>query len=106
MDGKPKLEVLELPDQTRISGPVQVHQQMTNNADIRTRAQPARSNQAQVQYGNLLSLPFGDGMLYVEPVYVKTNQRQRVPAAAEGPGRLRAELQGLRRQPRRRPGSW
>ena len=36
-----KLEVLELPDQTRISGPVQVHQQMTNNANIRQRAEPA-----------------------------------------------------------------
>ena len=32
VDGKPKLEVLELPDQTVVSGPVQVHQQMTNNA--------------------------------------------------------------------------
>ena len=35
VDGQPRLEVLELPDQTRISGPVQVHQQMTNNANIR-----------------------------------------------------------------------
>ena len=37
------------------------------------------SNQAQVQYGNLLSLPVGDGMLYVEPVYVKSNQENAVP---------------------------
>ncbi|MEV0805882.1 UPF0182 family protein [Micromonospora sp. NPDC050200] len=79
VDGQPNLEVLELPDQTRISGPVQVHQQMTNNANIRQQLNLLSSNQAQVQYGNLLSLPFGDGMLYVEPVYVKSNQQDAYP---------------------------
>ncbi|MGS2613545.1 UPF0182 family membrane protein [Micromonospora sp. LZ34] len=79
VDGQPQLEVLELPDQTRISGPVQVHQQMTNNANIRQQLNLLSSNQAQVQYGNLLSLPFGDGMLYVEPVYVKSNQQDAYP---------------------------
>ncbi|GAB3954161.1 hypothetical protein GCM10027614_60780 [Micromonospora vulcania] len=71
--------MLELPDQTRISGPVQVHQQMTNNANIRQQLNLLSSNQAQVQYGNLLSLPFGNGMLYVEPVYVKSNQQDAYP---------------------------
>ncbi|BCL13791.1 UPF0182 family membrane protein [Micromonospora sagamiensis] len=79
VDGQPRLEVLELPDQTRVSGPVQVHQQMTNNATIRTELNLLTSNQAQVQYGNLLSLPFGNGMLYVEPVYVKSNQEDAYP---------------------------
>ena len=32
-----------------------------------------------MQYGNLLSLPFADGMLYVEPVYVKSNQQDAYP---------------------------
>ncbi|WP_188116842.1 UPF0182 family membrane protein [Salinispora oceanensis] len=79
VDGKPRLEVYELPEDTRISGPVQVHQQMTNNAQIRQQLNLLSSNQAQVQYGNLLSLPFGNGMLYVEPVYVKSNQQQAYP---------------------------
>ncbi|MEH1168532.1 UPF0182 family protein [Micromonospora sp. CPCC 205539] len=79
VDGQPRLEVLELPDQTRISGPVQVHQQMTNNANIRQQLNLLSSNQAQVQYGNLLSLPFANGMLYVEPVYVKSNQQDAYP---------------------------
>ncbi|MDH6465890.1 uncharacterized membrane protein (UPF0182 family) [Micromonospora sp. A200] len=79
VDGQPKLEVWELPDQTRVSGPVQVHQQMTNNANIRQQLNLLSSNQAQVHYGNLLSLPFGDGMLYVEPVYVKSNQQDAYP---------------------------
>ncbi|MFC0031315.1 UPF0182 family protein [Micromonospora chaiyaphumensis] len=79
VDGRPQLEVLELPDQTRISGPAQVHQQMTNNGDIRQQLNLLSSNQAQVQYGNLLSLPFADGMLYVEPVYVKSSNQDAYP---------------------------
>ncbi|NES15379.1 UPF0182 family protein [Micromonospora sp. PPF5-17] len=79
--GEPRLEVLELPDQTRTAGPVQVHQQMINtNSNIRQQLNLLSSgNQAQVQYGNLLSLPFGDGMLYVEPVYVKSNTEKAFP---------------------------
>jgi uncharacterized membrane protein (UPF0182 family) len=80
VDGRPSLEVLELPEGTAISGPVQVHQKMTNNRDIRTQLSLLSSdNKAQVLYGNLLSLPFGDGMLYVEPVYVKSNQEKAYP---------------------------
>jgi len=33
------------------------------------------NNQAQVLFGNLISLPVGNGMLYVEPVYVKSGQQ-------------------------------
>jgi uncharacterized protein len=79
VDGQPRMEVLELPDQTVVSGPVQIHQQMTNNQAIRPQLNLLSSNQAQVQYGNLLSLPFEDSMLYVEPVYVKSNQQNAYP---------------------------
>ena len=48
-------------------------------ATIRTELNLLSSNQAQVQYGNLLSLPFADGMLYVEPVYVKSNNEDAYP---------------------------
>jgi uncharacterized membrane protein (UPF0182 family) len=77
---KPVLEVLELPDQTAIQGPVQVHQRMTNNATVRSELTLlSNSNQSQVLFGNLISLPVGDGMLYVEPVYVKSGQQDAVP---------------------------
>ncbi|MCA2213374.1 UPF0182 family protein [Wangella sp. NEAU-J3] len=80
VDGKPKLEVLELPDQTVTQGPVQVHQRMTNNATVRSELTLlSNSNQSQVLYGNLISLPVGNGMLYVEPVYVKGSQENAVP---------------------------
>ncbi|MGA3563193.1 UPF0182 family membrane protein [Melissospora conviva] len=79
INGELQLQVLDLPDQTAVSGPVQVHQKMTNNAEIRQELNLLSSNQAQVQYGNLLSLPVDDGMLYVEPVYVKSNQTNAYP---------------------------
>ena len=55
-------------------------------------------------YGNLISLPVGDGMLYVEPVYVKSTQAERRTAAAEGAAvvRRRRHVRGARGQPRRR----
>jgi uncharacterized membrane protein (UPF0182 family) len=80
VNNQPRLEVLELPDQTAIQGPVQVHQRMTNNATVRSELTLlSNSNQSQVLYGNLISLPVGDGMLYVEPVYVKSGQENAVP---------------------------
>ena len=80
VNGQPKLEALELPDQTVVSGPVQVHQQMTNATDVRGQLSVlAADGKAAVQYGNLLSLPFDNGMLYVEPVYVKSNQQNAYP---------------------------
>jgi uncharacterized membrane protein (UPF0182 family) len=81
VDGKPSLEVLELPDDTAIAGPVQVHQKMTNNQAVRQELNllQSASTGSQVLYGNLLSLPFGNGMLYVEPVYIKTNQENAYP---------------------------
>jgi uncharacterized membrane protein (UPF0182 family) len=53
---------------------------MTNNATVRSELTLlSNSNQSQVLYGNLISLPVGDGMLYVEPVYVKSGQENAVP---------------------------
>jgi uncharacterized protein len=80
VEGKPRLEMLELPDQTRIAGPEQVHQLMTNKSEVRTQlSQLTADDKAELEYGNLLSLPFGDGMLYVEPIYVKTKQERAYP---------------------------
>jgi uncharacterized membrane protein (UPF0182 family) len=53
---------------------------MTNNATVRSELTLlSNSNQSQVLYGNLISLPVGNGMLYVEPVYVKSGQENAVP---------------------------
>ncbi|MFC7527809.1 UPF0182 family protein [Actinoplanes sp. GCM10030250] len=80
VDSQPKLEVLELPDDTVVPGPVQVHQRMVNNYNISQQlALLTRGGQASVLYGNLISLPLKDDILYVEPVYVKSSQAGAAP---------------------------
>jgi len=72
-DGKLKLELLELPREGRIPGPGQAQQNMANDVDARSRITLlGGQGQAQVVYGNLLSLPYGGGLLYVQPVYLKS----------------------------------
>jgi uncharacterized membrane protein (UPF0182 family) len=80
----PHLQITEVPDQTVTPGPVQVHQKMTNNTAVRTELLGLLSNssqsQVQVLYGNLITLPVDNGILYVEPVYVKAgNQDTAAP---------------------------
>ncbi len=76
----PKLEVLELPDQTVVPGPIQVHRLMVNNARIsQDLTLLSRNGQATVLYGNLISLPLKNDILYVEPVYVKSTQANAPP---------------------------
>ncbi|MEV0897742.1 UPF0182 family protein [Actinoplanes sp. NPDC049802] len=80
VDGSPKLEVWELPDDAAVPGPVQVHQRMVNNASVSQQlALLTRGGQASVLYGNLISLPLADDILYVEPVYVKSSQANAAP---------------------------
>ncbi len=78
--GQPRLEILELPDNTVVPGPVQVHQRMVNNYGISQQlALLTRGGQATVLYGNLISLPLADDILYVEPVYVRSSQAGAAP---------------------------
>jgi uncharacterized protein len=73
-DGKPVLQVYELPDNTNIQGPDQVHQTMTNLNAARQDITLLESSASRPVFGNLLSLPVGGGMLYVQPLYLRTVQ--------------------------------
>ena len=79
VDGKPSLELLELPKQNRIPGPGQAQQNMENDATIRSQLTLLKSETSEVVKGNLLSLPFGGGMLYVEPIYLKSKVENPYP---------------------------
>ena len=61
-----------------------------------------RRGGSEVELGNLLSLPFNGGLLYVEPVYIRRHQRG-LSAAAQGARRLRIERRDGE-HPRRRAG--
>ncbi|MEV4277152.1 UPF0182 family membrane protein [Actinoplanes xinjiangensis] len=80
VNGEPRLEILELRDDTIAPGPVQVHQLMVNKDNISNQLTLLnRGGQASVLYGNLISLPLGNDILYVEPVYVKSSQAGAAP---------------------------
>jgi uncharacterized membrane protein (UPF0182 family) len=79
--GKPRLQVLQLPNDTLIAGPIQVHQKMQNSPDVRRDITLFGSSQSnsKVEYGNLLTLPVGGGMLYVEPLYIQSKEANSYP---------------------------
>ncbi|GAB3487436.1 hypothetical protein GCM10027440_33110 [Nocardiopsis coralliicola] len=66
-----KIRMLELPRSTVILGPGQVQNAFQSDAGVREVLLPLEQSSAEVTYGNLLTLPFGDGLLYVEPLYVQ-----------------------------------
>jgi uncharacterized membrane protein (UPF0182 family) len=80
-DGKLSLELLELPRTTRVPGPGQAQQTMTSDITVRNKITllQGQGSSTSIVYGNLLSLPYGGGLLYVEPVYVKQNQDHPFP---------------------------
>jgi uncharacterized membrane protein (UPF0182 family) len=78
VDGELRLQAWQLPEDTRVPGPVQVHQDMSNAEGVRQDITLLEGS-ARVTYGNLLSLPYQDGMLYVEPVYIQTTATDAFP---------------------------
>ncbi|MFM1952924.1 MAG: hypothetical protein RL187_133 [Actinomycetota bacterium] len=67
-----KLTLLRLPKQTTVPGPGQVQAQFDSDATVGQQLNLLRQGQTEVIPGNLLTLPVGDGLLYVQPVYVRS----------------------------------
>jgi uncharacterized membrane protein (UPF0182 family) len=79
LDGRPRLNVLQLPTDTLTSGPGQIWQKMTTTPAINNQLALFKQDNSQPVHGNLLSLPVGDGMLYVEPLYVQNRNINTQP---------------------------
>ncbi|TAK68702.1 MAG: UPF0182 family protein [Actinomycetota bacterium] len=73
------IRVLQLPSSTTIPGPQQVQNNFESDPDVSQQLSLLRRGGSDVQFGNLLSLPFNDGLLYVEPVYVKSTGASGYP---------------------------
>jgi uncharacterized membrane protein (UPF0182 family) len=63
--------VLRLPNDTSVLGPTQMFSNFTSTVQIKTEITQLNQNGSKVVYGNLLTLPVGDGLMYVMPVYVQ-----------------------------------
>jgi uncharacterized membrane protein (UPF0182 family) len=68
--GYGKLRLLQLPRDSSVPGPGQVQNKFSEPA-VSGVLNILRQNGSKVETGNLLTLPMGGGLLYVQPVYVK-----------------------------------
>jgi uncharacterized membrane protein (UPF0182 family) len=66
--GYGEIRVLRLPDDTAVQGPAQVANTFASDNRIQDQLAPIKIN-SSIIYGNLLTLPVGGGLLYVQPVY-------------------------------------
>jgi hypothetical protein len=73
------IRVLQLPRNTTIPGPTQVQNNFESDPVIAQQLNLLRRGGSDVVLGNLLSLPVADGMLYVEPVYVRAAGQEGFP---------------------------
>lgn len=75
-DGKPSedygtLRLLELPRDSTVPGPGQVNNAFTTDPDVSEELNILGRGDSEVVRGNLLTLPMGGGLLYVQPVYLQ-----------------------------------
>ncbi|GAA4158282.1 UPF0182 family protein [Gryllotalpicola daejeonensis] len=79
-----KLTLLTIPSDDNVWGPGQVQATVESDPDVSTKLNQLRfGGSTQVEYGNLLTIPVGGGMLYVEPVYVKSTGSTSYPLLQE-----------------------
>jgi uncharacterized protein len=81
-----QIQVLQLPSNTTIPGPQQVQNNFESDPLVSSQLSLLRQGGSDVELGNLLSLPFNGGLLYVEPVFLR--------ASADGYPLLRKVLVG------------
>jgi uncharacterized membrane protein (UPF0182 family) len=67
-----KLRLLTLPSSTIVPGPGQVQNSFSADAEVSRLLNILRQGSTKVLNGNLLTLPIGGGLLYVQPVYIQS----------------------------------
>jgi uncharacterized membrane protein (UPF0182 family) len=65
-----KISVLELPNE-RTDGPRLIANELSSDEDVREEVFSFSQGNVTPIYGNLLTLPVGDGLMYVQPLYAK-----------------------------------
>lgn len=73
------LRLQELPKDSNVPGPGQAQNNFNASADVSKELNLLESGSTNVQRGNLLTLPLGGGLVYVQPVYVKSSGSTSFP---------------------------
>ncbi|MFP5346353.1 MAG: UPF0182 family protein, partial [Actinomycetes bacterium] len=71
-EGYGQLRLLQLPRDAVVPGPGQVQNDFNANPTVSNELNILARGDSQVKRGNLLTLPIGGGLLYVQPVYVQS----------------------------------
>ena len=74
-----QLRLLTLPKSTIVPGPGQVQNNFNADSDVSRLLNILRQGSTSVLNGNLLTLPIGGGLLYVQPVYIQSKGTTSFP---------------------------
>ena len=75
-----KLRMLALDADPTVPGPGQVQNTFNSDQNVSSQINLLKQGQTQVLNGNLLTLPVGGGLLYVQPVFVQSSGETSFPA--------------------------
>jgi uncharacterized membrane protein (UPF0182 family) len=78
-DGYGKLRLVTLPEDDNVPGPGQVQNTFNGDPTVSQSLNLLKQGQSEVINGNLLTVPVGGGLLYVQPVYVKSTGNTSYP---------------------------
>ena len=78
-EGYGTLKLLTLPKGGTVPGPGQVQNSFTTDPEVTSLLNMLRLGESQVISGNLLTLPVGGGLLYVQPVFVRASSGTSYP---------------------------
>ncbi|WEV59653.1 UPF0182 family protein [Bifidobacterium sp. ESL0728] len=73
------IRLQELPKDANVPGPGQAQNNFNSNADVSKELNLLGTGSTKVVRGNLLTLPLGGGLVYVEPVYVQSSGATSFP---------------------------
>jgi uncharacterized membrane protein (UPF0182 family) len=71
--------MLEIDTDTTVPGPGQVQNTYNSDTAVVPQLNLLQQGESEVLYGNLLTLPVGGGLLYVQPVYVQSSEGTKLP---------------------------
>ncbi|GAA1948758.1 UPF0182 family protein [Agromyces allii] len=78
-EGYGKLRLLTLPEDDNVPGPGQVQATFNSDPTVSQSLNLLKQGQSDVINGNLLTVPVGGGLLYVQPVFVKSTGNTSYP---------------------------
>ncbi len=74
-----RLRMLEINAETPVAGPGQMQNTFDADPEVSSFSNILQQGQSEVLNGNLLTLPVGGGLLYVQPVFVQSSGATKLP---------------------------